>query len=182
MTSITYIQIILLLSSCSPPQQNTASNEPEQDTDTAQEQIGEAGWSVLKKEKGDQQGNSPTDTLCSLGILTHTYENLDSLDLQRVATFLATFNDSCSINVEYSERSNELLFEMINRRADLFLEVMKMDASLSRESIIEELANPIHDGIDLEATIESVENVDVPDAENWKARIINSLEVAREKL
>lgn len=121
------------------------------------------------------------DYWCSTAILLETEKNLGKLDIVLVANFLATFHESCKNNVEYSEWSNELLFLVISKKPDRVLELLSKNSSLSRDYILNELANPTHEQRDLDKIIESIREQKVPDSDEWKLKIIKSLEAAKEK-
>lgn len=118
---------------------------------------------------------------CSSEILLNTEKNIDKLNLVLVADFLATFHESCNNNVEYSEWSNELLFQVINKKPGRFLELLMKNTSLSRDFIINELAHPINDGINIDATIVKIRDLEEPVSDYWKFKIIESLNLAKEK-
>jgi len=119
---------------------------------------------------------------CSSEILLRTHENLEKLDLKTVAEFLATFSDSCRSNAEYSEWSNELLFEVLGRQPDRVIEILHKNSSLHRELIVEELSNPILDP-DLDGLVLLVRGLDVKDSSEhyWQQRVVKALMEARSK-
>ena len=136
---------------------------------------------ALIEAQYDEPDSSYVEYWCSTDVLRKTDSKLDQLDLVLVADFLATFHESCNNNLEYSEWSNELLFEVVRRRPDRFIELMGKNSSLRRDYIVKELASPIHDQIDVDITIEAMKELDVPYSAEWKSIIIEALETAKVK-
>jgi hypothetical protein len=98
---------------------------------------------------------------CDGGVLKEASENLGNMSGRLMAQFLLTFDDSCEINAEYSEWSNELLFNAILAQPKLFLSIMSRERRLRRIKIYAELESPIHDGINLDSTLGAIEAVKV---------------------
>lgn len=56
---------------------------------------------------------------CDIVTLTKISKNIDQLNLEIVKEFVCSFDSSCNSNIEYSEWSNELLFQVMNNDIDL---------------------------------------------------------------
>ena len=97
------------------------------------------------------------DDKCSLEILKATADSLNELDKASISAFLSTFQKGCDKNVEYSEWSNELLFQVVEQYPKLFLKVLHENNSIDQKIILQELKTPVNDEIDLEQLIKSVE-------------------------
>ena len=117
---------------------------------------------------------------CSTAILSETEQNLKKLDIVLVANFLATFHRHCREDKEYAKRSNTLLFKVLKRKPDIFLQLLSKNDSLQRDFILEELGNPSSFYADLHAIIQCVKdtNANTPEIEDWKIKVVQSLEKA----
>ena len=81
---------------------------------------------------------------CSSEVLLATQQNIDDLDIIAIHNFLRTFDKECRNNAEYSEWSNELLFELLDKNIEALVnELSKPD--LNSAMIIDELESPITD-------------------------------------
>lgn len=180
MKQLIYILTIFLFNSCSDSHQNSTTDHTPIEDDTVEKQIIQIDRTSTDMDY-DKPDSNYVDYWCSTDILRKTEKNIDNLDLVLVADFLATFHESCENNAEFSEWSNELLFKVISKKPDRFLELISKNSSLSRDYIIDELKSPIHDQIDLDIVADNIEKLEIPNSEEWKSKIINSLETAKEK-
>jgi len=146
----------------------------------------EAGKNAIKIEQLEESkeiqfkpDSSYAEYWCSIEILKKTAENIDQLEVTLVAEFLATFNRDCSNNIEYSEWANELLFEVANEKPDFLTQLLFKNSSLDKALIKHELESPIHDGIDLDETINKIEGTNSPI--KIKEELIESLKIAKSK-
>jgi len=63
-------------------------------------------------------------------------------------------------------------------------QLLTKNSSLDRDEIISELESPIHDGIDLDKTLEGFHNLEaleLEDSETWKTKMIQAIDKAKEK-
>ena len=98
------------------------------------------------------------DTLkCNIKILKSFNESLDSLQINIAKEFFLTFNDTCSNNTEYSEWSNELLFDYLAKYPKNFIEVLSLDEKYQLNIIYKNLESPINDNYDLENIYKKIE-------------------------
>jgi hypothetical protein len=116
---------------------------------------------------------------CSTEILKDTAESIDKLELSVVANFLATFHKDCMNNVEYSEWSNELLFEITNRNPGFILQLLYKNSSLDKELIKSNFESPIHDRFEIDEIIGKIEKTSSP--MKIKNEIIAALKIAKLK-
>lgn len=179
----THIMAFLILTSCSDTQHQagTDSSVPKNELDAATISENDTHQMALIKAQYDKPDSSYVDYWCSTDILRKTNSKIDKLDLVLVADFLATFHESCNSNVEYTEWSNELLFEVIKRRPDRVLELMNKNSSLSRDYILNELSSPIHDQIDIDEIIDAMKGLNKSHSVEWQLKIIDALEKAKAK-
>ena len=180
MNYIRYLVAISLLTSCSESPQNSLNDTaPVENDREAKEFI-----QLLRPSKNleySKLDSNYVDYWCSTNILSKTEKNINNLDLVLVADFLATFHKSCKNNAEYSEWSNRLLFKVISKRPDNFLELLSKNSSLSRDLIVDELKNPIFTQINLDQFSDHIEQLEIPNSEEWKSKIIKSIKTARRK-
>jgi len=102
-----------------------------------------------------------------MGFLTH----------QEIMNFLLTFDDQCQSNVEYTEWSNELLFEMLNTQTELTVKTIANETkSIERVAVLKNLEEPLHDRFNLKSIIAKVEKVKF-NAEA-KREIVSRLKIA----
>ena len=100
------------------------------------------------------------DTLkCNIKILKSFNESLDSLQINIAKEFFLTFNDTCSNNTEYSEWSNELLFDYLAKYPKNFIEVLSLDEKYQLNIIYKNLESPINDNYDLENIYKKIEMI-----------------------
>jgi hypothetical protein len=99
-------------------------------------------------------GKGPCEK-CDINMVKLTHEKMANLTFDIVQDFLCTFDKVCINNVEFSEWSNEVLFSVLIKEPNLFLQVMekgKINAAL----IISEIENPIHDLINLQTVYNKI--------------------------
>jgi hypothetical protein len=91
--------------------------------------------------------------------------------------FLRTFGPECKNNVEFSEFSNETLFNAIQNEPGPFCKILENDQNLvDLETILAELKSPLHDLIDLELTI--IEIADTKASATLKSQLILAINSA----
>lgn len=123
--------------------------------------------------------SSYVELWCSMEVLKKTSESINRLDLITVAEFLASFHSECANNVEYSEWSNELLFEVAQKKPEFLLQLLNKNDSLDKDLIKSKFENPMHDGFNINEIIKKVELSNSP--KEIKEEITNSLKIAKLK-
>jgi len=116
---------------------------------------------------------------CDIQIVVYVHKNIKtvtSLDIQKL---LASLNKKCKDNAEFSEFSNEVLFElMVERTEDVLKIIDNTKHKLDREYLYNNLADPVKD-FDLQGIMNKVKVVNCSDA--IKKRVIDSLKIAASK-
>ncbi len=85
---------------------------------------------------------------CDIDKLSYLSENMNNLNSEIVKGFVCTFDSVCNTNIEYSEWSNELLFNLVEKDINLLNDVLH-DLGFNYVNLIcKELETPIVD-IDL---------------------------------
>lgn len=105
-------------------------------------------------------------------------ENLDSLTLELTQDFFCTFDKSCQYNVEFSEWSNETLFELLDHHPRLFLTALETEDLKTKYLIIKEIETPIQE-FNLKKIYEKIESTDYEG--DLKKQILTALSTAMKK-
>ena len=117
------------------------------------------------------------DTLdCNLNVLIAVDEGMDSINNDLASEFFKTFDDSCKNKVEYSEWSNELLFQLLEKYPEKFLEVLSFKERYDLNNIFQNLESPIHDGINLERIYSRVKNTNIEST--IKKEVLDRIQIA----
>ena len=119
-------------------------------------------------------------TKCDMAKLLDVSKNVGKVTHQEMVDFLLTFGEECQNNVEYSEWSNELLFELLDKQTELIVKTIAHQTKvIELPAILKNLEEPIHDRFNLKAINDKVEKVKFdPDV---KKEIINRLKIAESK-
>ncbi len=97
---------------------------------------------------------------CDVGVVLFAKDKMGHLSQREVSNFLLTFGRECRNNVEYSEFSNEVLFDLIDRQTELVLKTMEKEKNeIELNVILENLGTPINDAIDVKTILTKVERV-----------------------
>lgn len=95
--------------------------------------------------------------LCSIEAVTAAQQHLDLLSKEEFLCFIGTFDPSCSTNVEYSEFSNEVLFNVLLKHPEYLIQYVADNVQVSAtEYILACLATPISDAVPSEQCIKAV--------------------------
>lgn len=81
---------------------------------------------------------------CDIKKVKTASEYFEDISFKIVHEFLCTFDKSCSNNIEYSEWSNELLFNVLERFPTLLFEVIATE-QVNNDIILNEIKNPMLD-------------------------------------
>ncbi len=147
--------LFLSLFACHKKQNENSGIEPDSGNNELSEIL-----EVIETDSGHLMNNDnrsiigidteQVDTIpCNIQILVSVNKNFESLSKIEIDSLLMTFSQSCSNNIEFSEFSNELLFETIERYPVLTLELLKDSVKYDFEVIYQELTSPLHDLIPL---------------------------------
>ena len=88
----------------------------------------------------------------------------------------------CANNAEYSQWNNELIFKMLRENPKIFIAFLsrisrKVNNTETKDFVLNELKNPINDGIEIENLITSLKNAPTEN-EEIKAEVLKSLNLA----
>lgn len=115
---------------------------------------------------------------CQIEKVKIVSENLDNLSFQMVADFLCTFDTSCGINAEYSEWSNEILYNVLDRDPDLLLKVLQQEQVDVIQLVLNKIEDPIHE-FDYQTIYDKVKNTNSTD--ELTIRVLKAIESAAAK-
>jgi hypothetical protein len=70
-----------------------------------------------------------------------------------------TFDDACKNNIEFGEFSNEVLFSVVKKYPNEFLQNIVKEG-INKDAILKELSSPVNDLITTEDVVQSIKNAD----------------------
>ena len=108
---------------------------------------------------------------CDLEKVKIVNEHLDSLTFQMVSDFLCTFDKSCFNNAEYSEWSNETLFNVLDKAPGIFFQVV-IKGQVDSKILLNQIENPINE-IDFQIIYDKIKETKVPT--DIKTEYLNAL-------
>ncbi|WP_330443799.1 hypothetical protein [Flavobacterium sp. C4GT6] len=122
--------------------------------------------------------NSISQNPCNTDYL-YKLENADTLNDRKIFLFLKNYNNTeCANNAEYCQWRNELLFLLLANHTNQFLS--QLDRIPDKAKILDELASPVHDGIDITSVLDKVKTYDkYPET---KQEVIVALNTAKLKV
>lgn len=101
---------------------------------------------------------------CSVDAVSKVESSKDSISNRIIDEFLISFNASCTNNVEYTQYSNEVLFNLVAKFPTQFTEVIiKNKSKYEIGTILENFANPIHDGVAFKKIYNNLKEIKTPD-------------------
>ncbi|AEV31673.1 hypothetical protein Oweho_0659 [Owenweeksia hongkongensis DSM 17368] len=115
---------------------------------------------------------------CAIENVKLIAENLDSLTVELIKDFFCTFDKSCQNNSEYSEWSNEIVFELLDHDAKLFLTVLKAENLETKKMIIKEIETPSHE-VDLNRIYKKIESTNYEGT--LKKEVLEAVSIATKK-
>lgn len=133
---------------------------------------------ILLSNYSKEETTLPDTSKCSSQILSVTHRKMTELTRADIHLFLRSFSESCRNNAEFSEWSNELLHQILNRYTkDLVLQLSEQDYNLN--FILEELETPINDKYMPQELILKVNELGI--SNKTTGAVIAALKVAQSK-
>ena len=117
---------------------------------------------------------------CEIEKIAAVEKNIKNVNVEQLYNFLFSINPLCAKNAEYSQYFNEVLFLALEKKPDLFFEVVNDFSNEKLDLLIEQIENPVHDGFMLDSISNLVE-VKIADGD-IKEKIIQALHSAKSKL
>jgi hypothetical protein len=115
---------------------------------------------------------------CDGTVLHFTSGKIGKLNQKEIMDFLLTFGKECGNNVEYSEWSNELLFDVLEKQTELTLATFQKEKNnIELEEILDVISSPLLDE-NIDKLIEKVKGAKV-DAK-LKQTILDKLTIAKD--
>lgn len=115
---------------------------------------------------------------CDIEKVKIVNDNMDNLTFQMVEDFLCTFDNSCGNSAEYSEWSNETLYNLLDKNPNLIFKVVDQNEMDNIPTLLNEIENPIHE-FDYQRIYEKVS--DLKTKSDIKEKILRSIELASDK-
>jgi len=101
-----------------------------------------------------------TSEQCLAAVAAMEQTRADQISPQTVSAFLGTLaSHSCQGNAEYSEWSNESLFNVMEKSPTIFFMVLRTSSKSTQERVRQELGQPIHDLINYPKINESISRI-----------------------
>jgi hypothetical protein len=114
---------------------------------------------------------------CDELVVLFAKNKMGQLSQREISDFLLTFGQECRNNVEYSEFSNEVLFNLMDKQTEVALKTMeKVENRIELNVILEDLGIPINDQIDVKTILAKVEKVRI--SGTIKGKIVERLKSA----
>lgn len=85
-------------------------------------------------------------TPCNIEVVLYTYENIDSLSTDAIDMFLKIFTEECNRNVEFSQFSQEMIFEVFSKYPKEVAELISRD-DYNVVALTSELESPLLDPV-----------------------------------
>ena len=92
---------------------------------------------------------------CS-SLLASVEKNGNSVTKEQLKTLFKSVDKLCLSSVEYSEWVNEILYTLLITKPNQFLHIYKRQELKIKKNILNEIKNPVHDGIDLKGAHDAV--------------------------
>lgn len=112
---------------------------------------------------------------CNIDLIKDMSENLENPNIEIIDKFLCTFDNSCSNNVEFSEWSNEILYDFLEKHPDKLIERIENNNQLNKTELIDEIKGPI---LDENYDLILVKMDDLPDSRS-RDKIILAIKIAK---
>ena len=175
LTGVGILLIVFVLLGC----RERVSYTPSEEIGVKSDSLEKSGLSLDKLERVDSVDCQP----CDINSLADFEKKIDTCSKRDAVAFFCLFDRDCANSVEFSEFSNELLFVFLQKKPQLFVEALNDLSSQDKLYVIlEELESPIHDGFDIDAIINSLEQVVVaPPLNDLKGKIVKALKIALSK-
>ena len=116
---------------------------------------------------------------CNVDTVLKIQKSGENIETDLILKFLCSIDEVCSNSVEFSELSNETLFNLIMLVPNKFLKVLNYK-DVNSNHILSILKSPIHDNIDLQKCYDNISSLDnsIP----LRKEVLNSIDAASKKL
>ena len=112
---------------------------------------------------------------CSVKPILKLVETIENPSEETINCFLNTFDTECSNNAEYSQWSNEVLYDLLEKHPDKLITALESNKEIDKTEIINEIKGPILDeNYDL-----ILENLSQLDRSNSRDIVSLAVEIAK---
>lgn len=126
------------------------------------------------------QGYGQVVKKCDSKVLLETSKRVGTLNQKEITDFLLTLGHQCRDSIEFSEWSNELLFNILDKQTELALTTLdKKQGEMETKTILGILSSPIADNVNILSLIDKIEKVTFNDI--LKTHIVANLTLANNK-
>ncbi|MCO6148484.1 hypothetical protein [Flavobacterium sp. NRK1] len=146
-----------LFLSCQETKSSNTLNKLHSDTffNGKNEKENKQGSIVINEER--KSSKSYDSIKCNLKYLIELENKINNPEDEDILNFLYTFDISCTNNIEYSEYSNELLFQCLYKHPKQFIKLLNSNTNnLKIDTILKELENPVNDKYLINTILEKV--------------------------
>ncbi|MGB4847764.1 MAG: hypothetical protein WBP41_07570 [Saprospiraceae bacterium] len=142
---------------------------------------------IYQRQQILKQDNSQSTALESdcfikelIRISTWLEDSIESVEYIDADLVLNASNLDCKDNAEFNEVYNETLYEYLEKKPNQIIELLQLGnyGDTPLKMILENIQNPVNDGIDIDLVIKSVQNLENSDI---KEKILESLKIAKGK-
>ncbi len=113
-----------------------------------------------KGQKQQSKAIKLDSNYCNTSVLVKTHNNINDLTVADISKFLSTFHKDCNTNVEFSEWSNELLYQIFDTYTKEVTSLIAKENNYEKEAILSALKSPINDTIMPQSLIEKIQKFD----------------------
>ncbi len=108
----------------------------------------------------DSKNVTQLDTIrCNINLVAKLSLSIDNPEDKDILNFLLTFSESCNSNIEYSEFSNEILFDLLFHYPNKVVTYLSND-KVNSQIILTEFESPINDKYNIDDILKTVEKTD----------------------
>ncbi|WP_299443393.1 hypothetical protein [uncultured Aquimarina sp.] len=116
---------------------------------------------------------------CDIKKVVSLKNELPNASKKSIETFLSTVSVDCKNNVEFSQFSNEVLFEVLYSKPMDVISIMEKENIIDKNEIYRMLENPINDVVNLKKMIDNINKLEVQNTN--KTIILEALQKALDK-
>ena len=111
-------------------------------------------------------------------LLLSTKKAGENIKNHEIELLLSSVNSLCLQSTEYSEWVNEIIYKLIIIKPEGFIASFNKQSTNIQKNVLKEIESPIHDGIDLEASYNSIKSTNSQNSES----ILKAIHTAGEKI
>ncbi|MEL7535243.1 MAG: hypothetical protein AAFN10_28360 [Bacteroidota bacterium] len=117
-----------------------------------------------------------SSTACDIQLwLSFSEEHKNGVEPEMISLLLNSLSPACQNNLEFSELSNERLFELFASHPEASISVLSGLAPEQIDFLLAQLAQPLHDGIRVAETLEAVKKIKQTELASTKQRVLDAL-------